>query len=85
MTGSNDTTIKPETNTYPVYEHLGSAIQAQKSLVVFEGGDHAIFFNSCRDLPWAPEIPYFVCADAVWDMDRVHDLIQSSRHRLLAS
>ncbi|MCB0185008.1 MAG: prolyl oligopeptidase family serine peptidase [Caldilineaceae bacterium] len=75
MTGSHDTTITPEANTYPVYEQLGSASQAQKNLVVFEGGDHAIFFNSCRDLPWASEIPYFVCADAVWDMDRVHDLI----------
>jgi predicted dienelactone hydrolase len=72
VVGSKDTVLIPEHAAYPIYEHLGSA---KKSLVVFENADHFIFFSQCRDIPWMSEIPYFVCSDAVWDMDRAHDLI----------
>jgi hypothetical protein len=55
------------------YEYLGSA---NKSLVVFEGADHFLFSNDCAAIPWAIESGIFWgCADAVWDMDRAHDLI----------
>lgn len=72
MAGSNDTVNVPERCAYPIYEHLGSA---KKSLVVFGGGDHMIFFNQCRDTPWLADVNYAYCSDAVWEMDRVHDLI----------
>lgn len=72
MTGSKDTVVVPEHAAYPIYEHLGST---EKSLVVFENADHFVFFSQCRDIPWMAEIPYFVCSDPVWDMDRAHDLI----------
>jgi predicted dienelactone hydrolase len=72
MAGSKDRVNIPEQTAYPIYEHLGSAA---KSLVIFEGGSHIIFINQCRDMPWMVQDAYWFCADAVWDMDRVHDLI----------
>lgn len=69
--GSKDTVTVPEYGAYPIYEHLGSA---KKSLIVFENAGHYIFANQCRDTPWMiPQMMWF-CADAVWDMDRAHDL-----------
>ena len=72
MGGSKDTLQVPERSAYLNYEHLGSP---KKSHVVFENADHFIFFSQCPDIPWSSEIPYFVCSDLVWDMDRAHDLI----------
>jgi predicted dienelactone hydrolase len=72
MGGSEDTAQVPEHSAYLIYEHLGSP---KKSHVVFENADHFIFFSQCRDIPWGSEIPYFICSDPVWDMDRAHDLI----------
>ena len=37
--------------------------------------DHMVFFNQCRDTPWMVPDVFWACADAVWDMDRAHDLI----------
>ena len=74
MGGSKDSINIPEITSYPIYEHLGSPI---KSRVIFANGDHMIFFDQCRVAPWlaGDAANYWVCADAVWDMDRVHDLI----------
>jgi predicted dienelactone hydrolase len=71
MGGSKDTVNIPEITSYPIYEHLGSAI---KSRVIFENGDHPIFLNQCKAQPWLADISYWYCSDAVWDLDRVHDL-----------
>lgn len=71
MVGSKDSVTVPEYGAYPIYEHLSSA---KKGLVVFEDADHYIFGNQCRDTMWmVPDMSWF-CADAVWDMDRAHDL-----------
>jgi predicted dienelactone hydrolase len=72
MGGSKDTINIPEHTFSPIYEHLGSP---KKTRVIFENADHFIFFSQCRDIPWMSELPYFVCSDPVWDMDRGHDLI----------
>jgi predicted dienelactone hydrolase len=73
LVGSLDSFLVPEFNAFPAYEHLGTS---HKSLVVFEGGDHMIFFDECSRVEWLVEMGLFwVCADAVWDMGRVHDLI----------
>jgi len=73
MAGSGDTLNIPERCAYPIYEHLGSA---DKSLIVFENADHMIFFSQYRDSPWLTDfLGYWACSDPVWDMDRVHDLI----------
>lgn len=73
MTGSTDTGTPPDWGAYPAYEQVSSV---QKSLVVFENGEHCIFACSCEDAPWWIEIGWYpACADNVWDKDRVHDLI----------
>lgn len=73
MTGSGDTMAVPEFHTYPIYEGLGSA---QKALVVLEGGDHLLFADSCKAVPWMFDFGlFFLCSDPVWDMDRAHDLV----------
>jgi predicted dienelactone hydrolase len=72
MGGSGDTTNIPEITSYPIYEHLGSV---NKAFVVFENADHMMFGTSCPNSPWLVEAGLsWVCADAVWDMDRAHDL-----------
>lgn len=56
----------------PIYEHLGSE---KKALITFENADHMIFITQCADIPWIIDTSgYWFCADAVWDMDRTHDL-----------
>jgi predicted dienelactone hydrolase len=71
--GSNDTDSPPERYVYPMYERVGSA---QKILAVFEGADHYIFAGDCSATPWMVDFGlYGICSDAVWDMDRAHDLI----------
>lgn len=68
MYGSEDDMVFAK----PIYEHLGTV---EKSQVIFEGADHMIFANTCEAAPWFAEVTYWVCSDAVWDMDRAHDLI----------
>ena len=72
MTGSLETVAL--TNDLP---YNGSA-STQKARVVFANADHMIFAPKCDEIPWLilshPEY-YMVCAQAVWDMDRAHDLI----------
>ena len=72
MLGSIDR-YNPLSGAERIYQELPSA---QKGLVAFENADHFIFFLPCEDASWgtAPD-SYFICADAVWDMDRAHDLI----------
>jgi len=73
MGASADRSNSPETNVYPVYEYLGSG---QKSLILFEGADHNLFQTGCDSIPWAADAGFFwLCSDAVWDMNRAHDLI----------
>lgn len=72
VAGSRDTVNVSERAAYPIYEHLGSV---KKGLLVFENADHQISFNQCRDTPWMVPDFFWACADAVWDMDRAHDLI----------
>lgn len=72
MTASEDVSL-PRPIIQAVYEHLGST---QKSLITFEGADHLLFGNRCRDTLWLAEaVGYGVCFDPVWDKERAHDLI----------
>jgi predicted dienelactone hydrolase len=71
LAGTHDTLSIPEYNFYPVYD----ALSAPKTLVLFEGGDHMLFFVECADVPWLVDMGAFrTCSDAVWDMARAHDL-----------
>lgn len=71
MTGENDILNIPERTAYPIYEHLSSA---NKSLVVFERGNHMIFIDQCSDSPVLLAMSHWFCSDEVWDMARAHDL-----------
>lgn len=72
MTGSGDGVNVPEYCAYPIYQHLGSV---HKTLVTFAHANHMIFFDDCRTVPWLMNDAFWACSDAVWDMDRAHDLI----------
>lgn len=69
--GTNDTWSPPVAGVYPAYEYVSSQ---QKALVMFEGADHFTFWSKCADQPWMTNW-FWSCSDAVWDMDRAHDLI----------
>jgi predicted dienelactone hydrolase len=72
ITGGGDTLNVPERCAYPIYRHLGSA---QKTLVTFAHAGHMIFADQCPDVPWMAQDSFWACSDAVWDMERAHDLI----------
>lgn len=74
VASSDDTVNIPIHAAYPIYEHLGSA---DKSLVLFNGADHPVSHDSCETEPWLVDefYLYWMCADAVWDKDRAHDLV----------
>jgi predicted dienelactone hydrolase len=73
MVGSADWVWPPGINLYRGYEAAGSS---QKALVVFENAGHMLFANDCQSAPFFVDLGFFMgCSDAVWDMDRAHDLI----------
>lgn len=58
---------------FDFYHRLPSA---RKTQVLFENGNHYLFFPTCTAMPDFAEIGFsWACTDAVWDMDRAHDLI----------
>lgn len=69
--GTGDTFVSPEWNSF--YDNLGST---NKALVSLAGANHLILNRDCHDVPWMLEWPdgYRWCSDAVWEMDRLHDL-----------
>jgi predicted dienelactone hydrolase len=70
MVGSADSTTYPPRDAYTAFTDVSSA---EKHLVVFENAEHLLFANACTPMM---ERSYFdSCSDAVWDMDRAHDLI----------
>jgi predicted dienelactone hydrolase len=70
MGGSGDTIVPPEWNSF--YDNVSSA---KKAMVVFDHADHLIFGPNCAAVPWLVDLGGFAaCSDAVWDIDRVHDL-----------
>ena len=71
MVGTKDMTTIPERDAYAFYNQIGSP---QKTLVTFDDGNHAVFVDSCP--PALAKTAFFAsCSDSVWDMDRIHDLI----------
>jgi predicted dienelactone hydrolase len=64
--GSLDPIVSPEYNAHWAYDKIGSQ---SKALVGFLNGDHSMFVN-------CPAFFRDGCGyDAVWDIDRVHDLV----------
>jgi predicted dienelactone hydrolase len=72
LAGSADVLLPFDQYAQPAYEGLGSQ---NKTFVVFEGGGHTMFGDSCSLAPWLTNFGLFwLCSDSVWDMDRAHDL-----------
>ncbi len=69
---SADTVVIPKYSNYSVWENLGSP---SKTLVEFMNADHFFGIFKCADGPWLAQAAYPLCADRVWDMDRIHDLL----------
>jgi predicted dienelactone hydrolase len=69
--GSGDTLIPPTWDAF--YDEVSSA---QKAEVIFADANHLLAGPACSTMPWALDVGIFwACSDAVWDMDRAHDLI----------
>ncbi|MBN2471426.1 MAG: prolyl oligopeptidase family serine peptidase [Anaerolineae bacterium] len=72
MVGTLDTGGEGLASTLTVFN---SASSTQKALVTFTNAEHMVFNWSCGDVPALVDIGFFgACSDAVWDMDRTHDL-----------
>jgi predicted dienelactone hydrolase len=71
VVGSADSVTNPERDAFTYYDRLGSA---DKTLAVFDNANHFIYLDEC-----SPALlnagQFFVCSDAVWDMQRTHDII----------
>ncbi|MBZ0301696.1 MAG: alpha/beta fold hydrolase [Anaerolineae bacterium] len=73
MGGTLDTSTPYAWGARFAYDHIGSQ---QKSLVGIESAEHSLFNTPCNDELWMLDIgAHYFCSDAVWDMDRAHDLI----------
>ncbi len=76
MGGTLDTGTPYEWGAHPAYQYASSAT---KALVAFENAEHMIFGINIKDAPyllgpdWTDWAVFYI--DAVWDKDRVHDLI----------
>lgn len=71
LVGSDDGATYPQRDAVPIFRAVNSA---SKALVIFDNADHYIFVDECPDEILAFGL-YDMCSDPVWDMDRVHDLI----------
>ncbi len=70
VAGTADELTPAETNAFVYYQSIGSA---RKTLVMLENANHYLFANACP--PLAAALGYYaMCSDAVWDLDRAHDL-----------
>ncbi|MEZ4644828.1 MAG: hypothetical protein R3E31_19205 [Chloroflexota bacterium] len=59
--------------TQPTYEYVSSA---RKARVALNDAGHMIFTNSCESIPlYAKLLVGEFCADAVWDRNEAHDLV----------
>lgn len=73
MVGSADWEALPEFNGGRGYQYIGSD---QKALVTLENAFHGIYINRCDAYQFEITLGmYPYCSDAVWDIDRGHDLI----------
>ncbi|MEQ8674413.1 MAG: alpha/beta fold hydrolase [Aggregatilineales bacterium] len=69
--GTADDTTPPLRDAFEIYASLDSA---PKTLITLENAGHYVYVDEC----WQTAITfgfYASCSDAVWDMARVHDLI----------
>jgi predicted dienelactone hydrolase len=70
--GTLDTGTPYLWGTHPTYEYVSSPTKAR---IAFENAEHMIFTSTCEALPFFAEIGlYEFCSDAVWDVNRTHDL-----------
>lgn len=72
--GSGDAIVgEPAYDISEPYREIGVEHKAE---AIFENAGHFIFRNSCEAAPELPDMGFhWYCADAVWEMDRAHDLI----------
>ena len=73
MIGIQDMFLPYDSFGPPTYEAISGE---PKAFVTFEAGNHFLFGNACRAVPWMVDMGFFwACSDSVWNMDRAHDLI----------
>jgi predicted dienelactone hydrolase len=67
--GGSDQVAVPQYNVDLAWDHVGSA---NKTLVTLENANHLVV-GACP--PMWQSVMWESCSDAVWDLDRAHDLI----------
>ena len=73
MGGTLDTGTPFEWGTHHTYQYVASPY---KVMVAFDNAEHMMFTSSCDVAPWLIEIDFYTaCMDPVWDVHRVHDLV----------
>lgn len=71
IVGTKDNATPATTNAIPAFKNASSV---EKSLVMMQNADHYIFVDECIET--MVQLGLFrQCSDTVWDMARVHDLI----------
>ncbi len=71
ISGTADNVTPPERDSRPVYDALFRA--TPKAFVSLSNAGHYIFVNTCPEIAIALDLSD-ACSDAVWDMERAHDL-----------
>ncbi len=71
IVGTGDTITLPKRDAYLMYDRIANA---PRTLVTLENANHLVFIDSCSDM-FLQMGMFSACSDAVWDMQRAHDLI----------
>lgn len=71
IVGTRDNSTPAETNGIPAFKDASSS---DKTLVLVQNADHYIFVDECIDTMIQLGL-FNSCSDDVWDMERVHELI----------
>lgn len=71
LAGVADSTTPIARDASLIYERLTSA---DKALITFDNAEHYIFVDTCNDIAISFGL-FGSCSDPVWDMGRIHDLI----------
>lgn len=71
LAGVADSTTPIIRDASLIYDRLTSA---DKALITFDNAEHYIFVDTCNDIAISFGL-FGSCSDSVWDMARIHDLI----------
>lgn len=72
VVGTTDQVTPPERDAFTLFNNMANS---PRTLVALENADHFIFVEACSEFELESAGFFDMCSDQVWDMARVHDLI----------